>query len=81
MKNYSLSYCEELISKYVNKYEGYSTEIREGVLGLGTVILHGAKGKKSIIINEYYINEWVSGHSIRKYNRLPKKYKIAIDKY
>ena len=80
MKNYSLTACENLISKYVHEYGGEATETREGVLGLGTVVLHSAEGKKSIIINEFYINAWQSGHSIRRYNKLPKKYKELIEK-
>ena len=79
MKNYSLSSCQELINTYVNEYGGDVTELREGVLGLGTILLHGAKGKKTIIINEYYINAWQSGHTIRMYNKIPKKYERALE--
>jgi hypothetical protein len=78
MTNYTLKSCEDLITKYVNEYKGEATVIEEGVLGLGTVLLHSAKGKKSVIIKEFYINAWASGHSIRKYNKLPKKYKKYI---
>ena len=71
---YTLNSCEELIKKYINVYQGEATTIDEGILGLGTVLLHSAAGKKSIIIKEVYINEWSSGHTIRMYNKLPKKY-------
>ena len=74
MKNFSLKSCEELIGKYVNEFNGVATVIEEGCLGLGKVLLHSAEGKKSIIINEYFINSWVSGHNVIKYNKLPKKY-------
>lgn len=74
MANYTLKSCEELIDTYVNEYGGDMFIIREGVLGLGTILLKDAKGKKTIIINEYFINSWMSGHSIRKYNTTPKKY-------
>ena len=80
MVNYSLKYCEELIERYINEYGGDIYTIDEGVLGLGTIILYGASGKKSVLITEYFINSWVSGHSIRKYNKLPKKYeKIVLE--
>jgi len=74
MKNYSLKSCEDLISKYINQYAGECLEIEEGCLGLGTILLHSAEGKKSILIKEFFINAWESGHSIKMFNKLPKKY-------
>lgn len=74
MKNYSLKCCEDLISKYVNQYNGECLEIEQGSLGLGTILLHSAEGKKSILIQEFFINAWQSGHKIKMYNKLPKKY-------
>lgn len=79
MKNYSLKYCENLIDKYINEYKGEILTITEGILGLGKVILHNADGKKSIVITEYFINSWTSGHKVRMYNKLPKKYKQIIN--
>jgi hypothetical protein len=74
---YNLNQCNDLIEKYVN-YGGYATTVREGILGLGTLVLHGAAGKKSIVINEVYLNANSSGHTIRMYNKLPKKYQKLI---
>jgi len=71
---YSLKQCEDLIYKYANTYGGEVVTISEGVLGLGQIMLTGVKGKKHIIITEFYINPWSSGHKIRMYNKLPKKY-------
>lgn len=79
MKNYSLKSCEDLISKYINKYNGECLEIEEGCLGLGTILLHSAEGKKSILIKEVFINAWSSGHTIKMYNKLPKKYTQLIN--
>lgn len=79
MKNFSLDYCENLIEIYVNEFGGEITQINEGGVGLGNLILHGAPGKKTIVINEYYINCWNSGHNVRMYNKIPKKYKKLID--
>ena len=79
MKNYTLQCCEELIEKYVNKYGGEMTTLEEGCLGLGKVILHGGEGRKTIIISEFFINSWASGHSIRMYNKMPEKYKKLLN--
>ena len=77
MNTYNLKTCEDLISKYVG-LNGDVTTVRDGILGMGTVVLHGVIGKKSIIINEVYLNANSSGHTIRMYNKLPKKYEKLI---
>ena len=74
MKNHSLKSCESLIDRYVNEYGGQVTILEEGCLGLGKLILHDAPEMKSYVITEYFINSWASGHKIRGYNKLPKKY-------
>ncbi len=76
MDYYKLSTCEELIDKYVNEFNGECTTLEEGCLGLGLVLLHNAKGKKTILIKEFYLNSQSSGHTIRMYNKMPKKYAI-----
>jgi hypothetical protein len=70
---YTLETCEKLINTYVNEFGGEAVTLREGTLGLGLVLLTADK-KKSVIIHEVYLNEWSSGHTIRMYNKLPKKY-------
>ena len=77
-KTYRLKTCEEVIDTYINKYKGEMYQIHEGTLGLGKLILYGAKGKKSIIITEVYETHWTSTHKIRMYNKLPKKYETLI---
>ena len=79
MKNYRLQDCESLIERYVNDLGGDILTIDEGCLGLGTILLYGAPGKKAILIKEYYINAWSSGHDIRMFNKLPKKYETLIN--
>ena len=79
MKNYSLKSCQSLIDKYVNDYKGEATILSEGVLGLGTILLHNAPGMKSYVITEYFITSWTSGHKVRAYNKLPKKYESALE--
>ena len=78
MKNISINNCQKLIDKYVGEFQGECTTIEEGCLGLGTILLHGAEGKKTILIKEFPVNAWSSGHSIRMYNVMPKKYKNLI---
>ena len=77
---YSLSDCQIIIEKYVYKFGGECTELNEGCLGLGTVLLHNAAGKKTIVIQEEYLNEWSSIHTIRKFNKMPKKYAAQLEK-
>lgn len=78
MEIYSLKGVEEFIHKYVHEYSGHIAQIKEGCLGLGEVLLHGAPGKKSVVIKEVFLNEWSSGHTIRMYNKLPKRYENLI---
>lgn len=76
MKLYGLKVIEHLIDSY-HKQGGEVIVIREGVLGYGDMVLTG-DGLKTTVINERYINEWSSGHSIRLYNKVPKKYQQII---
>ena len=80
MANYTLETCKNLIEKYANQHGGEITTVREGVLGLGTVVLHRAEGKKTYVINEVYVNAWVSAYTVRSYNKIPKKYEKLIEK-
>ncbi len=41
------------------------------------MILFG-EGLKTTIINEVYLNCWSSGHTIRVYNKMPKKYEEIL---
>lgn len=79
MNTYSLKYCETLIQKYIYGYNGEATIIDEGILGLGTVLLHNAEGKKTIVIQEVYLNPWSSTHTISKYNKMPEKYEQILN--
>lgn len=79
MKNYSLSSCEDLIDRYINQYGGCILQIEEGCLGLGKILLHSAPGKKSVVIEEFFINSWSSGHKVRMYNIIPKCYQKLVD--
>jgi len=78
MNNHTLQSCENLIHRYVNKLGGEIITIKEGGLGLGITLLHG-KGKYTILIKEFYITTWTSGHKVTRYRKTPKKYQILID--
>lgn len=77
-KNYSVNYIKNLIDKYIKK-GGEVIELEEGVLGYGVTMLYG-EGLKTFIIKEYYINAWASGHTIRAYNKMPRKYEQILEK-
>jgi hypothetical protein len=76
---YTLKSCEELIDRCVNQYKGELTILDEGVLGLGLILLHSAQGKKTIVIKEVYVSAWSSTHTIRMYNKIPKKYNQLLN--
>ena len=70
----SLQYCESLITNAA--LDGCEVHcLEEGNLGLGKVVIDGGGNYYSYVITEVYLNEWSSGHKVRKYKELPKKYK------
>ena len=77
MKNYSTSAIENLVDKYINK-GGQVVELVEGVLGYGTIICFG-DNLKFCIIQEKFQTSWSSTHSIRLYNKIPKKYESLLN--
>lgn len=78
MRTFSLKYCEDIIERYLNDYEGEVLTIDEGGVGLGTLLLHSGVGAKTILITEVYVNAWSSTHKVRMYNSIPKKYEKLI---
>jgi hypothetical protein len=78
MRTFSLKYCQDIIERYVNDYEGEILEIDEGGVGLGVLLLHSGVNAKTILITEVYLNCWSSTHKVRMYNKIPKKYEKII---
>lgn len=76
MTIYSNKVVQDVIDNYIKK-DGEVTEVIEGCLGYGTTICIG-DGLKSTIIQEVFLNSWSSGHTIRMYNKLPKKYEKLL---
>lgn len=79
MTLYTCSAVQNLINIYLEK-GGEVLQIEEGGVGYGFIILIG-EGLKTTIIKEVYLNEWSSAHTIRKYNKCPKKYEKIIEEY
>ena len=75
---YTLEACMNLSRKYYEQ-GGVIDEIEEGVLGLGLRICHG-DGLKTAVIREVPRNDWTSWHTIRMYNKMPKKYAMMIER-
>lgn len=72
--------CSE-VEKLMGMYHdigGKVYTLEEGTLGYGTMVMV-ADGYKATVIHEVYVNEWTCGHKFRKYNKLPEKYRKAIE--
>lgn len=76
---YTLTACENLIQKFIDN-GGEIVTLEEGCLGYGLTVCYG-EGLKTAIIREVYLNEWSSGHTIRMYNKMPKKYAQMLEDY
>ena len=72
MKLYTSTAIDNLIEWY-ELQGGQMTQIKDGTLGHGLLILTADK-LKSVVVQEKFINEWSSGHKVTRYNQLPKKY-------
>ena len=77
---HSIEDLEALISRYEDE-GGQVYRLGDESLGLGTVILTAPEELHlySFIIKEVYLNEWSSGHTLRRYHKLPKKYKELVE--
>lgn len=72
LTHYTSTAVQKLISRYVNK-GGEVWTLQEGNLGYGLTMLIG-DGLKTVIIREVPENSYSSLHTIRRYNKTPKKY-------
>lgn len=78
---YSYQQVDSLIERYTNK-GGEALQTSEGVLGSDDWLLYDFGGKlKFIVIREIYLNSWSSAHTVRKYNRIPKKYQKILNEH
>ena len=71
-KLYGSNEIKKLVFHYIDKGGNYN-EIEQGCLGWGKLVLFG-DGLKTTIVEEVYINSQSSGHTVRMYDKCPKKY-------
>lgn len=79
MKLYTSGAIQQLADYYMEN-GGEVFEVEEGALGWGLTLMV-RDGWKSAVVRETYINEWSSAHTVRMYERLPKKYQKFIDEF
>lgn len=79
MKLYTSGAVQQLADYYVEN-GGEVFEVEEGTLGWGLTLMV-RDGWKSAVVRETYVNEWSSAHTVRMYERLPKKYQKLIDEF
>lgn len=78
---YTLKSIEKLIAD-VTENHGYTiAQIRDGSLGLGKLVLIAPPGYWNFIIEEIYLNEWTSGHTVRKCRAISARLQSEIDAY
>jgi len=75
---YTYQQIDKLINRYSEIENSETIQTREGVLGSGDWILT-APGKKTAIVKEVFVNAWNSTHTVKMYNKIPKKYSKLID--
>lgn len=73
-KNYTI----ESIQKFINNYCEECLFQGDSVIGLGDSIWRMNNGL-FFIVKEYFINEWSSGHSVRKQKKLSKRQESMIN--
>lgn len=76
---YTTSSVGRLIAEYLDA-GGQMLQMREGTLGCGDVLLYDESGKMfTFVIHEVALNEWSSGQTVRKYRKMPEKYRKMIE--
>lgn len=76
-KLYTSEAIQELAQYYIDN-GGEVYELVEGTLGWGTTVMV-RDGWMSIVVREVYVNEWSSGHTVRRYRQLPNKYQTMLE--
>lgn len=79
MTYYDCGQVQNLIDRYT-KEGGQTFQMREGILGYGDLMLYDESGKlRTFIVHEVFQSCWSSVHTIRGYNKMPKKYRNMLD--
>ena len=81
MTYYDCGQVQKLIDEYTEK-GGKTLQIREGSLGYGDLLLYDENDNlRTFVVREVFQSCWSSVHTIRGYNKIPKKYKRIIEKH
>lgn len=79
MSFYTVSSVQKLIDEYIEA-GGSMLQMREGTLGCGDALLYDTAEKMyTFVIHEVALNEWSSGQTVRKYRKIPEKYRKMIE--
>lgn len=78
-KRYSWRDVDNLIKRYTDE-GGQAIQLSEGVLQSGNWVLYDPECRLcAFVIKEVYVNGWTSTQTIRRYNKLPKKYEMLVE--
>lgn len=78
---YTLKSIKKLIEDCTGKHGYTIAQIRDGTLGYGKMVLLAPPGYWNFVIEEIYLNEWSSGHTVRKCREISKRLQTEIDAY
>ena len=77
---YTCNAISDMIERLVNSGYEY-VQLKEGSLGYGDAVLIAPdENKYHFVIREVYLNEWSSGHTVRRCRTISKKLQAEIDK-
>ncbi len=76
---YSFQDVDKFVSDMIEK--GYELiQLRDGVLGIGDSVLISPDAEHyNFVIREIHLNEWSSGHTIRRASKISRKLQAEID--
>lgn len=79
-KLYTCTAIQNLIDQYCNAdKKAKIITLQEGCLGYGLMVLM-CEGYKTAIVKEVPLNCWSSAHTVRFYNKTPKRYLMLIER-
>lgn len=77
---YTCNAISDIVEILLNSGYKY-IQLREGSLGYGDAVLIAPdENKYHFVIREVYLNEWSSGHTVRRCRTISKKLQAEIDK-
>lgn len=77
---YTYQAVDNLRDRLRNEYGYTSIQLSEGVLGSGSFVCLAPDEKHyNFVVREVYINEWSSGHTVRRTGKISKALRAEID--